>query len=88
MRLDIIFRNHEIDVLISDGTQLYAAAGYPALTVPSGYAEDGTPQGTVFLGRFMSEPQLLAVGYAYEQRSQARVAPDLEAALDLIAAME
>ena len=85
--LDIIFENHEVDVLISDGTQLYAPAGYPALTVPAGYASDGTPQGTVFIGRWLSEPQLLAAGYAYEQTSQARVAPDLEATMALIAEM-
>ena len=63
-------------------------AGYPALTVPAGYAEDGTPQGTVFVGRFLSEPQLLAVGMAYEQGAQARVAPDLEATMGLIAAIK
>ncbi|MFN2173014.1 MAG: amidase family protein [Candidatus Promineifilaceae bacterium] len=83
--LDIIFENHDIDVLISDGTQLYAPAGYPALSVPAGYAVDGTPQATVFIGRWLSEPQLLAAGYAYEQATQARVAPDLEAAMALIA---
>jgi amidase len=83
--LDLIFENHEIDVLISDGTQLYAPAGYPALSVPAGYAVDGTPQATVFIGRWLSEPQLLAAGYAYEQATQTRVAPDLEAAMALIA---
>ncbi len=86
--LDIFFENYDIDVVVSSVAQLYATAGYPALTVPAGYAEDGTPQGTVFVGRFLSEPQLLAVGYAYEQGAQARVAPDLEATMDLIAAME
>jgi heat shock protein HslJ len=82
--LDIIFENYEIDVLISDGTQLYAPAGYPALSVPAGYASDGTPQATVFIGRWLSEPRLLAAGYAYEQATQARVAPDLEAKMALI----
>ena len=58
------------------------------LAIPSGYAEDGTPQGVVFVGGFLSEPQLLAVGYAYEQASQARIAPDLEATMKLIEAIE
>lgn len=70
------------------GTQLYAPAGYLALTVPAGYGEDGTLVGTVFIGRWLSEPQLLAAGYAYEQATQARVAPDLEATMQLIAEME
>jgi amidase len=86
--LDIFFENYDIDVVVSSVAQLYATAGYPALTVPAGYAEDGTPQGTVFVGRFLSEPQLLAVGYAYEQGAQARVAPDLEATMALIGAIE
>jgi amidase len=85
--LDIIFENYEIDVLIAD-TQLYATAGYPALTVPAAYGDDGTPQAVVFVGRFLSEPQLLAAGYAYEQATQARVAPDLEATMTVIAEME
>jgi hypothetical protein len=38
----------------------------------------------VFVGGFLSEPQLLAVGFAYEQVTQARVAPDLEATIQLI----
>jgi amidase len=83
--IDIFFENYDIDVVVSKLGQMYAPAGYPALTVPSGYAEDGTPQGTVFVGGFLSEPQLLAVGYAYEQATQARVAPDLEATMALIA---
>ncbi len=83
--IDIFFRNYEIDVVVSKLGQAYAPAGYPALTVPAGYEEDGTPAGTVFTGLRLSEPQLLAVGYAYEQASQARVAPDLEATMALIA---
>ena len=82
--LDQLFEGYDIDVVVSAVGQLYAPAGYPALTVPSGYAEDGTPMGIVFVGGFLSEPQLLAVGYAYEQATQARVTPDLEATMQLI----
>jgi hypothetical protein len=38
----------------------------------------------VFVGSFLSEPQLLTVGYAFEQAVQARVPPDLEATMQLI----
>ncbi len=86
--LDLIFENYDVDVILSEVGQLYAPAGYPALTVPSGYAEDGTPESVVFVGGFLSEPQLLAVGYAYEQAANARVAPDLEATMALIDAMD
>ena len=86
--LDLIFQNYDVDVILSEVGQLYAPAGYPALTVPSGYAEDGTPESVVFVGGFLSEPQLLAVGYAYEQAAQSRIAPDLEATMALIDAMD
>jgi amidase len=82
--LDIIFDNYDIDVIVHEVGQLYAPAGYPALTIPSGYAEDGTPLSVVFVGQFWSEPQLLTVGYAFEQAAQARIAPDLETTLQSI----
>ena len=85
--LDGLFDEYDLDVLLIDFGQLYAPAGYPALTVPSGYAEDGVPQGLIFVGRYLSEPQLLAVGYAYEQASLERVPPDLETTLTQIEAL-
>lgn len=86
--LDLIFQNYDVDVILSDAGQLYAPAGYPALAVPAGYDEDGTPQGVVFVGGFLSEPQLLAVAYAYEQATNARVTPDLEATMTLIESID
>jgi amidase len=86
--IDGLLVKYEIDVVVSDLGQLYAPAGYPALTVPSGYAEDGTPQGKIFVGGFLSEPQLLAVGFVYEQATQARQAPDLDATMHLIESIE
>jgi amidase len=83
-RIDAVMQAHDIDIIVSDVAQLYAPAGYPALTVPAGYAADGTPRGVVFVGGFLSEPQLLAVGHAFEQGTQARVAPDLEQTLSRI----
>lgn len=85
--IDGLLAEYDIDVIVSDLGQQYAPAGYPALTVPAGYAEDGTPQDVVFVGSFLSEPHLLAVGFAYEQATQARVAPNLEATMTLIEAL-
>lgn len=51
-----------------------AVAGYPSLTVPMG-ARDGLPLGLTFMGRAWSEPRLLELGYAYEQRTLARTPP-------------
>jgi amidase len=51
-----------------------AIAGYPHLTVPMGVV-DGLPVGLSIIGPAWSEARLLAYGYAYEQVSHARVAP-------------
>jgi amidase len=85
--IDQLFAQYEIDVIVSKLNQLYAPAGYPALSVPAGYSEDGQPQDVVFVGGFLSELHLLAVGYAYEQATQARSAPDLDAMLDMLASI-
>ncbi len=85
--IDQLLSKFNIDVIVSDVSQSYAPAGYPALTVPAGYAADGTPQGIVFVGGYLAEPLLLAAGYAYEQATRRRKAPNLEATMELIHAM-
>jgi amidase len=53
-----------------------AVAGYPNLTVPAGYADNGQlPIGMAFFGTAYSEPSLIAMGYAFEQATHARRAP-------------
>jgi len=53
-----------------------AIAGYPDLTVPAGYANNGQlPIGMSFFGTAFSEPSLIAMGYAFEQATHARRAP-------------
>ena len=51
-----------------------AVAGYPAITVPMGYAH-GLPLGLTFMGRAWSEPVLLKFAYAFEQATKVRRAP-------------
>ncbi len=51
-----------------------AVAGYPHLTVPAGYVF-GLPVGLSFFGRAWSEPTLIKLGYAFEQATKARRAP-------------
>ncbi len=51
-----------------------AAAGYPHVTAPAG-AVHGLPVGVSFFGRAWSEPTLIRIAYAFEQATQARVAP-------------
>ena len=82
-RLHALFVSADVDVmLINAATAVYATAGFPALTVPAGYAADGKPVGVTLMADFLGEPVLLTVGHAYEQATRARRTPDLEAAID------
>lgn len=51
-----------------------AVAGYPSLTVPMAHV-NGLPLGLLFMGTAWSEPRLIELGYAYEQRTRARRPP-------------
>ena len=51
-----------------------AVAGYPNITVPAGNVF-GLPVGISFFGRAWSEPVLLKIAFAFEQRTKARRAP-------------
>jgi amidase len=62
------------DHFVGAGYGIAAVAGTPSLTVPMGEVQ-GLPIGIAFLGRAYSEADLLAWGYAFEQRTGARTAP-------------
>jgi len=55
-------------------SQAAAVAGYPHITVPAGFVQ-GLPVGISFVGAAWSEPQLIAMAYAFEQASKTRRAP-------------
>ncbi|NIV18404.1 MAG: glutamyl-tRNA amidotransferase, partial [Woeseiaceae bacterium] len=50
-------------------------SGFPDLIVPAGFTGRGLPVAISFLGPAFSEPRLLALGYAFESRTQARRLP-------------
>ena len=51
-----------------------AVAGYPHITVPSGYVF-GLPVGLSFVGNVFTEPALIRFAYAYEQATKFRKPP-------------
>ena len=51
-----------------------AVAGYPHLTVPMGF-DRGMPVGISFIGGKWDDAHILSLGYAFEQKTQARRAP-------------
>jgi amidase len=76
--LDQAFANAKVEVLVSLATshsELYATAGYPAITVPLGLGQDGTPNGVTLIGKPGKDADLLAYAYAFEQATHYRVAP-------------
>jgi len=62
------------DHFVGAGYGMAAVAGTPSLTVPMGETS-GLPLGLAFMGRAYSEADLLAWGFAFEQRARARTAP-------------
>ena len=87
--MDTVLQQNDVDILVTG--MLYSgnagAAGVPALTIPNGLDANGRPQGIILSGPYLSDPQLIAVGYALEQALNGRVAPDLDATIALIDAV-
>ena len=50
-------------------------SGFPDMIVPAGFTGRGLPVTISFLGTAFSEPELLALGYAFEQLTKARRLP-------------
>ena len=59
-----------------------AVAGYPHITVPAGFTF-GLPVGISFFGSAWSEPTLLKIAYAFEQKRKARRQPQFLATAEL-----
>jgi hypothetical protein len=86
--IDDLFAEYELDGIASlanlfSGT--YAAAGYPAITVPAGLADrmayasltggEGSPFGLTFTGRLFEDAEVIGYAYAFEQASLLRRVP-------------
>jgi len=68
------------DHFVGAGYGMAAVAGTPSLTVAMGDSY-GLPLGLAFMGRAYSEGELLAFGYAFEQKTKARRAPEYKTTL-------
>nr|WP_083466713.1 amidase [Kibdelosporangium sp. MJ126-NF4]CEL18130.1 amidase [Kibdelosporangium sp. MJ126-NF4]CTQ90641.1 amidase [Kibdelosporangium sp. MJ126-NF4] len=66
------------DTYLGGSSTPAALAGYPAITVPAGFA-DGLPVGITFMGTAWSEPTLIRLAYAYEQAARTRRPPTYQA---------
>ena len=62
------------DHFVGAGYGMAAVAGTPSITVPIGDSH-GLPLGITFMGRAYSEGELIGFGFAIEQATKARMAP-------------
>ncbi|MEL6260942.1 MAG: amidase family protein [Cyanobacteria bacterium J06626_6] len=84
LRLDALAYPHQRQQVARIGEQqmgrngfLAAASGFPAITVPAGFDNDGVPVGLELMALPFQEPKLLQMAYAYEQATQWRRQPAL-----------
>ena len=56
-------------------TNIANMIGFPDLIVPAGFTSDRLPVGISFFGLPFSEPRLLGLGYAFEQKTRVRRDP-------------
>jgi amidase len=78
--LDQAFADSGAAVLVSLSnlhSELYATAGYPAISVPLGLRQTDAPTGVTLIGKQNTDAGLLAYAYAFEQATRLRVQPTL-----------
>ncbi|ERN13463.1 hypothetical protein AMTR_s00041p00207340 [Amborella trichopoda] len=74
-----VMREKKLDAILAPAdTPVYtilAIGGYPGITVPAGYDEEGVPFGICFGGLRGSEPKLIGIAYSFEQATHIRRPP-------------
>lgn len=77
--IDKVMEEHQLDAILfpnNFGAGIAAKAGYPSITVPTGYTRNGQPVGVTFTAKAFQEPVLIKLAYAYEQATHHRVPPN------------
>ena len=87
LKLDAMIYPHQQQLVCKCGANqqqrngvLCSSTGFPSVCVPAGFAPDenapiGVPVGMEIIGRPWSEPLLISIAYAFEQKSHFRKAP-------------
>ncbi len=76
--IDQALSEHRLDALVfpaNFGAAIAAKAGYPSITIPSGFSPQGEPFGVTLTARAFEESALIRWAYAYENATQHRKAP-------------
>ena len=76
--IDAVVTKDRLDAIVSPATgatwSMAAVAGYPYITVPAGFVDE-LPVGIAFFGRAFTEPQLIKIANAFEQKTKMRRPP-------------
>ncbi|PWA93286.1 amidase family protein [Artemisia annua] len=75
-----LMKENKLDALVtpySDSSTVLAIGGYPGISVPAGYDENGGPYGICFGGLKGSEPTLIEIAYGFEQATHNRKPPPM-----------
>jgi amidase len=78
--IDKALTEHNLDAIVYPTDEWYgipSKAGYPSVSVPAGFEENGTPFGISFCAEAFSERKLIRIAYAYEQATHHRRPPSL-----------
>ncbi|XP_062205987.1 probable amidase At4g34880 [Phragmites australis] len=79
--LEKVMQDNQLDAIVAPGASahsLLALGGYPAITVPAGYAANGVPFAICFGGLRGSEPKLIEIAHSFEQATKVRKPPSLQ----------
>ncbi|MFS0891510.1 amidase [Peribacillus frigoritolerans] len=61
-----------------NANRLSPYSGYPALSVPAGFSDNGLPIGMELLGKEFTEPTLIKIAYSYQEGTHHRKEPILK----------
>ena len=73
------FAENRVELLVSlsnTHSDVYATAGYPAITIPLGLNRAGEPNGVTFIGKQGDDAKLLSYAYAFEAATRYRRNPE------------
>ncbi|KAI3698833.1 hypothetical protein L2E82_42689 [Cichorium intybus] len=76
-----LMKENKLDAFVtpySYGARVLAIGGYPGISVPGGYHENGAPFGICFGGLKGSEPTLIEIAYGFEQATKFRKPPPID----------
>ena len=79
--IDAVMEQYQLDALITPAgaaAKLTGKAGYPVVTVPAGFTDEGQPVGVSFIGSAWQEPRLISLAHAFEQTGSYCRRPNLD----------